>query len=154
MENPLYKDAIKGARFPTPLCMAQGGHSCVQSQSVTQNVFHVFGADRVKSLVMRPLSDDNYSGPFTDFTMLDAESGMSSTENVRGPYAANLITHLILPWICVGWSFGNEDEISASTATRISLEMVPTLLAPHLIPARRANQPQCLPITSRTKALE
>lgn len=98
----------------------------------------MLGRDRFQVLVNRPFSND-------DNTLSLAEGAVSFQD----------IAHLSFPVIHLGWPFRDEDVICASPVGRLVSPLMRVLvLDTHAIPAMTASQPQCLPMTSTTKARE
>jgi hypothetical protein len=51
--------------------MAEGGNSCIESQTLTQEFFDVFHFDWFEVAVNRPFRNDDNSLSLSNFTMLE-----------------------------------------------------------------------------------
>lgn len=117
-----YEDAVKGARTPASLCVAQCRNPCVKSKAICKYLLDIFRANWLKFCVMGTLCNDDDGLAFSNLAVLEnkcAEYVLLIRETSK--HLLDSRTHFVLPWVTNGWSLRNEDEIGTGS-TRTSTQ--------------------------------
>lgn len=143
---PAHQDPIVRARPTSSLGMTERGDPRVEVQLLREDILDVTGGDGIQVLVNSPLCDDDDALSLAELAVLLED-----------------VAHLAFPVVDLRRLLGNEDVICAGSISSVEfktsqlayeIEHKVSCRRTHDIAAMTASQPQCLPMTSMTKALE
>jgi hypothetical protein len=109
--------------WPTAaLDVAKGRNASVKTEAIGKDLFDIVRTNRLEIGIMCTLSYNYYGLTLASLAVLDLANvscWRDQTITRKSAYSLDYFTHLILPNICLGRTFGYEDKVCARAWERI-----------------------------------
>lgn len=114
--------------WPTAtLNVTKGRNASVKTEAIGNDLFDIVRTNRLEIGIMCALGYNYYGLTLANFAVLDLVkvSCLGKINHAESAYPVNYFAHLVLPNICLGWTFGYKDKVCARAWERVVNRYIP-----------------------------